>query len=65
MSARRDGLTNEERAAIERVTTQARAAHDRFVRELDGLVYDLQRYTERQRRDRPPERPPEERSERP
>lgn len=65
MSERRDGLTSEERAAIEQVTTQARAAHDRFVRELDGLVYDLQQRTARQRRDRPPEPPPEERSARP
>jgi hypothetical protein len=65
MSDRRDGLTSEERAAIERVTRRAGQAHDRFVRELDGLLYDLHEYTARQRADRPPERPPEERSERP
>lgn len=51
---RETGLTEEERAVVEQMTRRAREAHDRFVRELDGLLYDLQTYTERQRGDMPP-----------
>jgi hypothetical protein len=56
-------LTPEELAAIDRVTQRAREAHDRFVRELDGLMYDLRDKKDEHRDEPPRERPADERSE--
>jgi hypothetical protein len=57
-------LTPEEMAAIDLVTRRAREAHDRFVRELDGLMYDLRGDKEERRDEAPPQRATEERGER-
>jgi hypothetical protein len=62
MSVRR--LSPEELAAIDLVTRRAREAHDRFVRELDGLMYDLQDKQQERRDEAPSRQATEERSER-
>lgn len=49
-----DRMTREDLLAIEAVTRKAGEARERFVRELDGLLYDLQRYTEERRKIDPP-----------
>jgi hypothetical protein len=57
-------LSPEELAAIDLVTRRAREAHDRFVRELDGLMYDLQDRKQERRDEAPPQRATGERDER-
>jgi hypothetical protein len=57
-------LTPEEMAAIDLVTRRAREAHDRFVRELDGLMYDLRGDKEERRDEAPPREATGERGER-
>lgn len=57
-------LSPEELAAIDLVTRRAREAHDRFVRELDGLMYDLQNGKQERRDEAPPRQATGERDER-